>query len=78
MPCSRFAGIVALCVTLLATAVPSARAQLGSVNNPPPQHLFNLDQPPRLDNGLGTMAERRARLAQIKRAQHRRVYQHSE
>ena len=52
----------------LAAAVPAARAQLGSVNNPPPQHLFNLDQPPRLDNGLGTMAERRARVAKLRRS----------
>lgn len=40
-----------------------AEAQLGSVNNPPPQRLFNFGPQPKLDNGLGTMAERRALLA---------------
>ena len=63
------AGFALLASTLVVASVMPARAQLGSVNNPPPQHLFNTDPVPRLDNGLGTMAERRARLAQIKRMQ---------
>jgi hypothetical protein len=74
MPASRTMAGLALGTLALMLACPPARAQLGSVNNPPPQHLFNLGQPPRLDDGLGTMAERRARLAQLKRAQHRRAY----
>lgn len=45
----------------------SAQAQLGSVNNPPPQHLFNFnDTPTPRNDGLGTMAERRRALAQSK------------
>ena len=64
----RLAGLSLAAIVLAALAAP-ARAQLGSINNPPPQHLFNTDQPQRLDNGLGTMAERRARLAHLKRAQ---------
>ena len=47
------------------TASLAARAQLGSVNNPPPQNLFNFDGSPKPRNdGLGTMAERRRALAQ--------------
>ena len=47
------------------TASLAARAQLGSVNNPPPQNLFNFDGSPKPRNdGLGTMAERRRTLAQ--------------
>ena len=56
----------ALAALLLASAVP-ARAQMGSVNNPPPQHLFDMGQPKRLDDGLGTLAERRRLLAQSKK-----------
>ena len=79
MSCSWWSLRVAVFGALtLGATMPYAHAQLGSENNPPPQHLFNMGQPPRLDTGLGTMAERRARLAQIKRAQHRKVYQHSE
>ncbi len=43
-------------IAALAWAAPSAHAQLGSAPNVPPQHLFNTDQPPRLNDGLGTMA----------------------
>ena len=46
----------------------AAHAQLGSVNNPPPQNLFHFEDAPQLrDDGLGTMAERRARLAHLRR-----------
>ncbi len=58
-----------LCGLTLAVALTaglSAKAQLGSVNNPPPQHLFNFDDTPkRRDDGLGTMAERRRALARL-------------
>ena len=53
-----------------------AQAQLGSVNNPPPQHLFNFDDTPKPRNdGLGTMAERRRALAnaRTRRPAHRRT-----
>jgi hypothetical protein len=69
---SRVWASLAMCM-LIGAAVP-AHAQLGSVNNPPPQHLFKMDQAPRLDTGLGTMAERRARLAQMKRAHAKPVH----
>ena len=46
----------------LALSAGPALAQLGSVANPPPQNLFNFGQPPKLDPGTGTYAERRARL----------------
>ena len=46
---------------MLAGSVP-AFAQLGSVSNPPPQNLFNDRPTPKLDNGLGTYAQRRALL----------------
>jgi hypothetical protein len=59
-----------LCGTTLVlglAATVTAHAQLGSVNNPPPQHLFNFDGTPKpLNNGLGTMAERRRALARSK------------
>jgi hypothetical protein len=75
MSCSRAIaglayGMLAL-MPVLMLAPSAARAQMGSVNNPPAEHLFNLGQPHRLDNGLGTMAERRERIAQLKRAQQR-------
>ena len=76
MSCSRLVTVLALGGSVLMLMAPAARAQLGSVNNPPPQHLFNLGQPPRLHDGLGTMAERRARLAEIRRAQQHRARQH--
>lgn len=57
--------IGALAIALTLSSLP-ARAQMGSVNNPPPQHLFDMGQPKRLDDGLGTMAERRQRLAQMR------------
>ncbi len=41
----------------LALSAPSARAQLGTSGNVPPQHLFDTSRPTRLDTGLGTMAE---------------------
>ena len=45
----------------------AAHAQLGSINNPPPQNLFRFDDKPKLrDNGLGTMAERRRELERSK------------
>jgi hypothetical protein len=74
MSCSRIIPGLAVCTMAVMLASPAARAQLGSVNNPPPQHLFNLGQPPRLNDGLGTMAERRARLAQMRRAQQHRTH----
>ncbi len=50
----------------IALSVTPAHAQLGSLANPPPQNLFDFNQPPRLDPGIayrsGTYAERRARL----------------
>ncbi len=58
------------------TAGLSAKAQLGSVNNPPPQHLFNFnDAPPPHNDGLGTMAERRRALARsrVRRPVHHRA-----
>ncbi len=49
------------------TIATAADAQLGSVNNPPPQHLFNFNGAPKPTNdGLGTMAERRQALAKMK------------
>ena len=57
-----------LCLLLLGQAVAPAHAQMGTSANPPPQHLFKFDDTPkRLDNGLGTMAERRRILAASKR-----------
>ena len=57
-----------LCLATLSAGLTvgmAARAQLGSVNNPPPQNLFNFDGSPKPRNdGLGTMAERRRALAQ--------------
>ena len=70
---------VLLCGITLAiglTAGEAAWAQLGSVNNPPPQNLFKFDDTPKPRNdGLGTMAERRRALAQSKarRPVHRRT-----
>ncbi len=59
-----------LCGLTLASALTlgaSARAQMGSVNNPPPQRLFNFnDTPTPRNDGLGTMAERRRALARAK------------
>ncbi len=60
---------LALVALMLALAALPAHAQLGSMNNPPPQHLFTTPAPQRLDNGLGTMAERRRLLAEHKRGQ---------
>ena len=58
---------------IIATA---AHAQLGSMNNPPPQHLFNFDGSPKPRNdGLGSMAERRSALARAK-ARRRPVHRH--
>jgi hypothetical protein len=56
------AGFLALALMLLASVEP-VRAQLGSVNNPPPQNLFNDKPTPKLDNGLSSYAERRASLS---------------
>ena len=53
----------------LAGQLQSASAQMGTSNNPPPQRLFDTGPSQRVDNGLGTMAERRAKLAQMKRTQ---------
>ena len=70
---------ILLCGMTLAfglTAGLAAKAQLGSVNNPPPQHLFNFNDTPQPRNdGLGTMAERRRALARsrVRRPVHRRT-----
>ncbi len=74
MSCSRLVAGLAVGMLTLVLASAGAWAQLGSVNNPPPQHLFNLGQPPRLNDGLGTMAERRARLAELRRAHQRQIH----
>ena len=59
--------LLLLPVVLLAAIVP-AHAQLGTENNPPSQHIFNFRDTPALrNNGLGTMAERRARLQALHR-----------
>lgn len=56
MPTIRVA-IVAGFALLGAVSLPGlANAQMGTVNNPPRQNLFNYEQPRRLDNGLGTNA----------------------
>ena len=59
MPALRYWAL--LVVGLVLSSTP-AIAQLGSVANPPPQNLFHFNQQPKLDPGLGTYAERRARL----------------
>ena len=67
-----------LILALGLTVAMSAKAQLGSVNNPPPQNLFNFNDTPKPRNdGLGTMAERRRALAhsRTKRPVHRRTTQ---
>ncbi len=59
------------------TVAVAAHAQLGTENNPPPQHLFNFNGAPKpADNGLGTMAERRRALANAK-LHRRRVVHHT-
>ena len=65
--------LAAIAIAVAGYTLP-AHAQLGTSANPPPQHLFDMGTPqPRLNNGLGTMAERRERLATIRRT-HRRVH----
>ena len=59
---------VSLTLLMLAAQVRTANAQLGTSNNPPPQRLFDTGPSQQLDNGLGTMAERRAKLAKLRRA----------
>ena len=57
-----------LCVAvLLAVQVQGASAQMVTSNNPPPQRLFDTAPSHQMNNGLGTMADRRAQLAQVKR-----------
>ena len=65
----RLTSTLPLCVLLLSQAATPAQAQMGTSANPPPQNLFKFDDSPkRLDDGLGTMAERRRVLAASKRA----------
>ena len=60
---SGWAASVVLAAAVIAGS--PAYAQLGTTGNVPPQHLFNFgDQPKPINNGLGTMAERRKLLAQ--------------
>ncbi len=59
--------LAGLILSLGLTVGLAAHAQLGSVNNPPSQHLFNFnDAPTPRNDGLGTMAERRRALARSK------------
>jgi hypothetical protein len=75
--CLRLLLCGATLVLGLGAAV-TANAQLGSVNNPPPQNLFNFDGTPKpLNNGLGTMAERRRELARSKARARRPVHRHT-
>ena len=59
-------------MAMLALATP-VRGQLGTLRNPPPQNLFNLEQPPRLKNGLGTMTGPRNLLPRLKPARRIRL-----
>ncbi len=56
----------ATCASVL-VGTGTAQAQLGSVNNPPREHLFNFDNGTARDARSETMAQRRARLAQLQR-----------
>ena len=54
----RTKSVVCAAAAALSLLAPPARAQLGTSPNIPPQQLFETDHPPRLETGLGVMAER--------------------
>ena len=67
---------ILLTLAALLTAAPAV-AQLGTAPNPPPQKLFDLGQPPRLDTGTGAMANPRAQATPSRRAVPRHRLHHA-